>query len=402
MSVDVSGDVARRPSAANPGRPDWLTGPLAQRLAGLITASGGTREAASAPYTLTPTVELPRSTSADVQAAFTRARAAQRDWVQRPAGERSAVVLRFHDLLLDRQDQVLDLIQWENGKCRQDAFLEVADIALTARYYGRRAPGLLKRQRRRGAFPVLTRTAELRHPKGVVGVISPWNYPLSLAAGDVIAALLAGNAVVHKPDSQTALTALWAVALMIEAGLPADLWPVVVGSGTELGEPLLAGADYLMFTGSTETGRWMASRAGQRLIGSSLELGGKNALLLLDDADLDRAAAGAARACFASSGQLCISMERIYLPVSRQQAFLDRFLDRVGAMRLGSSYDYEPDMGSLTTAAQLDTVTAHVADARAHGATVLTGGRSPPRSRAAVLRADGAERGHRSNDVFRR
>ncbi|ACV79259.1 succinic semialdehyde dehydrogenase [Nakamurella multipartita] len=378
MSVDVSGDVARRPSAANPGRPDWLTGPLAQRLAGLITASGATREAASAPYTLTPTVELPRSTSADVQAAFTRARAAQRDWAQRPAGERSAVVLRFHDLLLDRQDQVLDLIQWENGKCRQDAFLEVADIALTARYYGRRAPGLLKQQRRRGAFPVLTRTAELRHPKGVVGVISPWNYPLSLAAGDVIAALLAGNAVVHKPDSQTALTALWAVALMIEAGLPADLWPVVVGSGTELGEPLLAGADYLMFTGSTETGRWMASRAGQRLIGSSLELGGKNALLLLDDADLDRAAAGAARACFASSGQLCISMERIYLPVSRQQAFLDRFLDRVGAMRLGSSYDYEPDMGSLTTAAQLDTVTAHVADARAHGATVLTGGRARP------------------------
>jgi len=338
MSVDVSGDVARRPSPANPGRPDWLTGPLAQRFAGLIAASGATREAAPAPYTLTPTVELPRSTGADVQAAFTRARAAQRDWAQRPAGERSAVVLRFHDLLLDRQDQVLDLIQWENGKCRQDAFLEVADIALTARYYGRRAPGLLKRQRRRGAFPVLTRTAELRHPKGVVGVISPWNYPLSLAAGDVIAALLAGNAVVHKPDSQTALTALWAVALMIEAGMPADLWPVVVGSGTELGEPLLAGADYLMFTGSTETGRWMAGRAGQRLIGSSLELGGKNALLVLDDADLDR----------------------------------------VGAMRLGASYDYEPDMGSLTTAAQLDAVTAHVADARAHGATVLTGGRARP------------------------
>ncbi|MFN8197342.1 MAG: aldehyde dehydrogenase family protein [Nakamurella multipartita] len=109
MSVDVSGNATRRPSAANPGRPDWLTGPLAQRLAGLITASGGPREAASAPYTLTPTVELPRSTGADVPAAFTRARAAQRDWAQwSPAGERSAVVLRFHDLLLDRQDQVLD------------------------------------------------------------------------------------------------------------------------------------------------------------------------------------------------------------------------------------------------------------------------------------------------------
>lgn len=378
MTVEVSGDITHHSSATGLSRPDWLTGPVASRLAGLITASGTTRVAALTPSSLIPMVELPQSAADDVPAAFTRARAAQRDWAHRSARERAAVVLRFHDLLLRRQDQVLDLIQWENGKSRKDAFLEVADVALTARYYGRRAPGLLAPRRRRGAFPVLTRTTELRHPKGVVGVISPWNYPLSLAAGDVIAALLAGNAVVHKPDSQTALTALWAVDLMIEAGLPADLWAVVLGSGTDLGEPLLAGADYLMFTGSTATGRWMAGRAGQRLIGCSLELGGKNALLVLDDADLDRAAEGAVRACFASSGQLCISMERIYVPAARERAFLDRFLARVTAMRLGSSYDDVPDMGSLTTPAQLDAVTAHVQDARAHGATVLTGGRARP------------------------
>ena len=119
-------------------------------------------------------------------------------------------MLRFHDLVLDRQDEVMDLIQAENGKARRDAFLEVADIANTARYYARTAAGLLRDSRRTGLLPGLTATRELRQPKGVVVVISPWNYPLSLGAGDSIPALLAGNAVVQKPDNQTALTALWA------------------------------------------------------------------------------------------------------------------------------------------------------------------------------------------------
>lgn len=401
MTVEVSGDITHHPSATGLSRPDWLTGPVASRLAGLITASGTTRVAALTPSSLIPMVELPQSAADDVPAAFTRARAAQRDWAHRSARERAAVVLRFHDLLLDRQDQVLDLIQWENGKSRKDAFLEVADVALTARYYGRRAPGLLAPRRRRGAFPVLTRTTELRHPKGVVGVISPWNYPLSLAAGDVIAALLAGNAVVHKPDSQTALTALWAVDLMIEAGLPADLWAVVLGSGTDLGEPLLAGADYLMFTGSTATGRWMAGRAGQRLIGCSLELGGKNALLVLDDADLDRAAEGAVRACFASSGQLCISMERIYVPAARE---------RVSGSVPGPGHRDAPGFelrrrpGHGLAHHPSPTGRGHRARAgrprpRRHGADRRP---SAPRPGTVVLRTDGAVRGDRPDVVLRR
>lgn len=325
-----------------------------------------------------PLADLPLSTPDDVETAFRKARAAQKVWAATPIRERAAIMLRFHDLLLERQNEILDLIQRENGKARKDAFLEVADIALTARYYARTAAKLLKAKRRRGAFPILTRTSELRHPKGVVAVISPWNYPLSLAAGDTIPALLAGNAVVQKPDTQTALTALWAVDLMYEAGLPKDLWQIVVGSGRVLGEPLMAGADYLMFTGSTASGRSIASGAGERLIGCSLELGGKNAMIVLDDADLNKAAEGAVRACFSSTGQLCISVERIYVHESVHDRFLQKFAKLTRSMRLGSALDYSSDMGSLTSESQFKAINAHVEDAVTLGATVVAGGAARP------------------------
>jgi succinate-semialdehyde dehydrogenase/glutarate-semialdehyde dehydrogenase len=237
---------------------------------------------------------------------------------------------------------------------------------------------MLRPRRRRGALPMLTKTLEFRHPKGVVGIISPWNYPLTLAVSDAIPAFLAGNGVVLKPDSQTALTALWARELLIEAGLPEGLWQVVVGDGPVVGPAVVDHADYVSFTGSTRTGRQVGQAATYRLVGVSLELGGKNAMLVLDDADLDRAAEGAVRACFSSSGQLCISMERLYVHYSVYDAFLERFLQRVRTMRLGTRLDYTADMGSLVSARQLDAVTAHVEDARAKGAKVLTGGRRRP------------------------
>jgi succinate-semialdehyde dehydrogenase / glutarate-semialdehyde dehydrogenase len=219
---------------------------------------------------------------------------------------------------------------------------------------------------------------ELRHPKGVVGIVSPWNYPLSLGAGDTIPALAAGNAVVQKPDSQTALTALWALDLMHEAGLPRDVWQIVVGDPATIGPPLIAHADYLMFTGSTAAGRQIGKQAAERLVGCSLELGGKNAMIVLDDADLDRAAEGAVRACFSSSGQLCISIERLYVHDACHEEFVRRFVGRVEAMRLGPAFDYSCDMGSLTSRKQLDAVTRHVDDARTKGATVLAGGNPRP------------------------
>lgn len=359
--------------------PASLTASQLDRLTALVTAApDAERTVTTAPYTGQPLAGLPVSTPDDVAAAFDRARRAQTRWAATPVRERARILLRFHDLVLERQDEALDLMQAENGKTRRDAFLEVTDIAITARYYARSAAGLLAPKRRRGAIPVLTHTTELRHPKGVVTVISPWNYPLSMAAGDAIPALLAGNAVVQKPDTQTALTALWALDLLREAGLPADVWQMVVGRGSSIGDALLTGADYVMFTGSTASGRRIAEGAGARLIGASLELGGKNAMVVLADADVDKAAKGAVAACFPSAGQLCVSIERLYVAEEIREEFVAAFVARTKALRVGAAFDYSVDVGSLTTPAQLDTVTAHVADAVAKGATVLAGGMARP------------------------
>ncbi|RMI36001.1 succinic semialdehyde dehydrogenase [Streptomyces triticirhizae] len=339
---------------------------------------GGKRTACHCPFTGERLAELPEATPEDVAAAFERARAAQPAWAARPVRERARVALRFHDLLLRRQSEVLDLVQLETGKSRLSAHEEVQSVAMAARHYGRTAPGRLRARRHLGAIPFLTQVREIRHPHGVVGHIAPWNYPLELTAGDVLPALLAGNAVVMKPDTETALTALWARRLLIEAGLPEDVLTVVLGEGPVVGPLLVEYADFVTFTGSTRTGREVAQRAAARLIGSSLELGGKNAMLVLRDADLERAAEGAVRACFSSTGQLCVSVERLLVDASVADDFLARFVARVEALRLGSALDYGVDVGSLSSAAQLATVTQHIEDAVALGATVLTGGRHRP------------------------
>lgn len=364
-------------AAAAPLPPRLSPARIAALLSAVPTASGLT-VTTHAPYTGAPIADLPQCTAADVEAAYVRARGAQRAWAARPVRERTAVFLRLHDLILARQDEIMDLIQFENGKARRDAFLEVADVANTARYYARTAKGLLRAKRRSGLFPMLTATRELRQPKGIVSVISPWNYPLALAIGDTIPALIAGNAVVQKPDNQTALTALWALALAREAGLPDDVWQIVLGRGSAIGPVLMDQANYVMFTGSTPSGRQIAEQAGSRLIGCSLELGGKNAMIVLDDAPLERTVEGAVRACFSSSGQLCISIERMYVQDGIYDTFVPRFVDAVQNMRLGAGYDMGYDMGSLTSADQLATVTAHVENAVAAGATVLAGGRPRP------------------------
>lgn len=369
----------RLAASLTPALTPSLTPALLGRLAGLVTASPGAATVTTmAPYTGQPFAHVPCSTVQDVETAFVRGRTAQREWAATPVSERKRILLRFHDLVLKRQEQGLDLMQVENGKTRRDAFLEITDIAITARYYARNAARLLAPKRRRGAIPLLTHTTELRHPKGVVAVISPWNYPLSMAAGDAIPALMAGNAVVQKPDTQTAMTALWALDLMKEAGLPDHVWQMVIGSGSVIGAPLMANADYLMFTGSTASGRKLARDAGERLIGASMELGGKNPMLVLADADIDRTVEGAVMASFSSAGQLCVSIERMYVADQIHDQFVEAFVARTRALRLGAAYDYSVDVGSLTTPSQLATISAHVADAVAKGATVLAGGKARP------------------------
>lgn len=331
-----------------------------------------------APFTGQSLAQIPLGDPADVEFAVQRARLAQRDWGARSARARAEVLLRFHDLLLTRRDAALDLIQLESGKARRHAFEEILDTALVARHYGIHAPRYLKPARRSGAIPVITSTLELHHPLGVVGVISPWNFPLILGITDVLAALAAGNAVVLRPDEQSSLTALWAATLLDESGLPDNVLQVVTGRGPVLGPALIERVDFLMFTGSTKTGRAVATQAADRLIGFSLELGGKNPMLVLEDADLDAAVDGAVRGSFVGAGQVCVSFERIYVHQALYEQFAARFVDRVKAMRLSASLDYDGDIGSLTVPRQLDVVQAHLGDALAKGARLLAGGRARP------------------------
>jgi succinate-semialdehyde dehydrogenase / glutarate-semialdehyde dehydrogenase len=325
-----------------------------------------------------PMGTVPRATTQDVTEAAARARVAQREWAARSFDERARPLLRFHDLLLDRQAEILDVIQVETGKARKDAYEEVADTALVARYYAFNAERHLGEERRRGAVPVATRASVIHHPVGLTGIIAPWNYPLDMAITDALPALMAGNGVLLKPDRQTPFTALWAVDLLYQAGLPADLFQVLNGAGSVIGTAIIEEVDFLAFTGSTETGRIIARQAGERLMGCSLELGGKNPLIVLDDADLERAARGAARACFANAGQLCIATERVFVHEDVASEFTARFVEQVQALNVGVTLDWDVDVGSIISADQLEHIQGHLEDALDRGATVLTGGRHRP------------------------
>ena len=362
-----------RPGGLRPGRME--TDRLARRIA---VAEGRERKAITSPLTGEVIGEVPLGTAADVQAAMAECRRVQRRWALTPVKDRAAVLLRYHDLVLDHQDELLDLIQAENGKARVWAFEEIMDQAITARYYARLAPRALRPTPRLTAMPGLINTKEHHVPKGIVGVISPWNYPLVLSTSDALAALVAGNGIVIKPDSQTPFTALRAFELLQEAGLPEGLVQIVTGPGTEVGSAIIDNADYVMFTGSTETGRAIAQQAARRLVGFSAELGGKNPMIVTSDVELDRAVETATMGCFANTGQLCISIERIYVDQTIASAFTNRMAARVNALTLGAQQEYGPEVGALASKAQLDKMREHIDDAVAKGARVVAGGNPRP------------------------
>ena len=343
-----------------------------------IVATSGETAQVHSPLNGQPLAHIPQSSEADIAEAFTRARRAQAAWARTPLEQRTAALLRLHDLILARQREIIDMIIWESGKSRKHAFDEPMHVALTARYYAHTAKQHLHTRRHIGVVPVLTRVEVNRVPKGVVGIISPWNYPFTMALCDGLPALLAGNAVVAKPDHQSMLSALLGAQLLEEAGFPKDLWQVVAGPGSTVGPAMIAKADYICFTGSTATGKLVAKGCADRLIGCSLELGGKNPILILRDADLEKAAEGAVRACFSNAGQLCVSTERMFVADQVYDRFLERFVARTEAMSLGASMDWGVDMGTLISQAQLDAVQAHVDDAVAKGARVLAGGKARP------------------------
>jgi acyl-CoA reductase-like NAD-dependent aldehyde dehydrogenase len=326
---------------------------------------------------------------AAVPAAISRARAAQREWGARPARERARHFARLVEVLLERREEIVEVISTENGKPRFEAlFTELIVAASLADHYARRGARLLRPERIAHANPALKSYAsELRlEPLGVVGLISPWNYPLAIPMTQAMTALLAGNAVLIKPSELTPWCGALVGELFSAAGFPAGLVEVLQGGG-EVGAAMIeAGSleepgsslDKLIFTGSVATGRRVAEAAARRLLPTVLELGGKDAMVVLADARLEVAASAAVWGGYMNCGQTCISVERVFVERAVAERFTELCVEKTGKLRLGPASDPESDIGPMIRLAQLEKVEAQLRDATARGARILTGGRRRP------------------------
>ncbi len=318
--------------------------------------------------------ELPIDDAGAVATAVSRARAAQAAWGALPVRERCRALRRARRALVRARSEILEQLERETGKTRFDVVGELMGVCLDLGLLARRAPRWLATSRV-SARPLLGKRALVAYrPRGVVGIISPWNAPLNLALGDAIPALLAGNAVVIKPSELAPLGVRRAVQAM-QGALPPDVLQVVIGTG-ETGAALVDHVDMICVTGSPETGRRVMERASRRLTPVLLELGGKDPMIVLRDADLERAARAAAWGGCMMTGQVCMSVERVYVEAPIAQAFTRQLVEHMRALRVGPNGPHaEIDYGAFTSPRQIDVVERHVEDARAKGARVLCGGR---------------------------
>jgi acyl-CoA reductase-like NAD-dependent aldehyde dehydrogenase len=312
-----------------------------------------------------------------VAATVARVRAAQPDWEAMGIEGRYHWLGKLRDWILDNQDRVLDTMQLETGKVRADASNEPAYLADTINFYGTQAAKFIGDESVRPHSPLLAakKLVVQYRPYPVVGIISPWNFPLILSLGDAIPALMAGAAVVVKPSEFTPLgIAEIADAWKHEIGAP-DVFDVIQGIG-ETGGALVDNVDYVQFTGSDRTGRKVMARAAETLTPVSLELGGKDPMIVLADADIDRAANAAAWGGMFNSGQVCISVERIYVEEPAYDEFVAKLVKEVGGIRQGADDARNPkDVGAMTSPNQTAIVETQVDDALANGARALTGGK---------------------------
>jgi len=309
----------------------------------------------------------------EVRAAVARARAAQRAWGALAAVDRARRLAELGRVLGRRADEIAQRIRMETGKPEAEALAEIVVSADLIRFYRRAAPRRLER-RRVGSGWLLGKTATVeREPYGVIGAITPWNYPLVLVMDAVSPALFAGNAIVIKPSEHTTGTAELVPDLCRDAGLPTSLVEVVTGDGTTGAALIRSGVDRIMFTGSTATGRKVMAAAAETLTPVTLELGGKDPALVLEDADLERAARGVVYGAFFNAGQTCISIERAYVVRSVYDRFVSRVRELVEELRVGTGP--EADVGPIVTEAQLSVVERHVREALDGGGRALTGGR---------------------------
>jgi acyl-CoA reductase-like NAD-dependent aldehyde dehydrogenase len=306
-----------------------------------------------------------------------QARAAQPGWEAFGFEGRARVLLRAQKWLMDNAEQVVSTIVSETGKTFEDASLaEIGYAGNAFGFWAKRAPNYLADERVKTSQKlVLGKKIILRYrPLGLIGVIGPWNYPLTNSFGDCIPALAAGNSVILKPSEVTPLTSLLMAEGLRECGLPENVLQIATGRG-ETGAALVEEVDMIMFTGSTRTGRKVAETAARRLIPASLELGGKDPMLVLSDADVERAANFATYYSMQNAGQTCISIERVYVEEPVYDDFVAKVAEKVRALRVGKPEGPgSVEVGAITFLPQMETIKDHVADAVQKGARVLTGG----------------------------
>jgi succinate-semialdehyde dehydrogenase/glutarate-semialdehyde dehydrogenase len=346
----------------------------------LQAASAGERRRLllRSPATLESLGEIDVATADDVRAAVEGARKAQPAWAEAGFDARARHLRRAVRVLLAREGEFAAAIARETGKPELEILsAEILAACDALEYYAKRAKKVLADR----TMPLhLMKSKKLRlvhKPLGVVGIITPWNFPFILALNPTVQALAAGNAVVLKPSEATPMTGRLVEELFREAGLPEGLVTCVLGDG-ETGAALVeAGVDKIAFTGSVRTGRKVAESCGRQLIPCTLELGGKDPMIVCADADLERAAAGAVFGAFANAGQICVSTERVYVTEPIADAFIRKVVEKTAQLRQGP--EGEADVGPMIWPPQLEVVEAHVADAVARGARVLAGGRRNPR-----------------------
>jgi acyl-CoA reductase-like NAD-dependent aldehyde dehydrogenase len=320
--------------------------------------------------------EVPSLDAAAVAAVVDVARAAQPAWEEAGFEGRAAVFRAAQRWLMTNSQRMLDTICEETGKTIDDAQVELSVAAGSFAFWAKTASKYLKDEKLRSTSPLaFGRKVLVRYsPVGVVGVIGPWNYPLVNTFCDAVPALMAGNTVVLKPSEVTPLTALLVAEMMDAAGAPAGVFGVATG-GRETGEALIDNVDFIMFTGSTGTGKAVMERAAKTLTPVSLELGGKDPMIVCADADVQRAANAAAYYSMNNSGQICISVERVYVEQPIYDSFVAKVLENVQSIRQGPPAGAgEVEVGAITAPTQIDIIDRHVVDAREKGASVLAGG----------------------------
>jgi acyl-CoA reductase-like NAD-dependent aldehyde dehydrogenase len=329
--------------------------------------------------------EYPMHTVEDVKNAIKKARLAQPAWQALPMKKKTEYVMKFAEYIQKNSDKISEIISRDNGKTLFDAlFAEVGPATLAVSYYCKNAAKFLK-DRKLGMGNIMLmnkRSRIVRVPYGVIGIISPWNYPFAIPFSEVVMGLLAGNAVILKAASETQVVGHVLKECVEYAGLPEHVFTYINMPGSKAGDAFIdAGVDKLFFTGSVPIGKYLMKKASERLTPLVLELGGNDAMIVCDDADLYRAACGAVWAGMQNAGQSCGGVERIYVDKKVYHEFLSVLKERVEALRVGDGTHQTTDIGAMTTKKQMQTVQEHIDDALARGAKIFAKSKIPQNSK---------------------